>query len=338
MGVRVCKICNEEHDYKSGFFTRHLVDSHDMTLEDYVILTEYNNEPPKCECGLCDDKPQFFRGKFRTHASGHRKFNKKKELYLKKYGDPMCPTCGELIEKWYRGEPRKYCKKTCTPNHWNQNQVNMTVKERYGVDNVFQLDEVKDKSKETSLEIYGVNHPSKSEIIQNKIRKTNIKRYGVECVYQHSGIKDRIKEVMLDKYGVEHPSQINKNRISSSKRMIEYNKDWFKNNTIKKYKDTDLYYQSSYELDFLELCERNDILHKVRNGNSYNISESNRMLTDFSIGNYEIEIKSTYVMEKQGGITKVFEKRDSVLSMGNQYIFILDKDYTEFINIFNISL
>lgn len=126
MGVsRICKICKEEHDYVSGFFNRHLEESHNMSLEDYVILTDYNNVPPKCECGLCEENPQFFRGKFRTHASGHKKFDKKKELYLMKYGDPICPTCGSVIEKWNRGEPRKYCKTTYQSNNWNQLNYNM---------------------------------------------------------------------------------------------------------------------------------------------------------------------------------------------------------------------
>lgn len=68
---------------------------------------------------------------------------------------------------------------------------------------------------------------------------------------------------------------------------------------IKKFKDTELYYQSTYELDFLELCESIGIIHKVRNGNTYYyINKIGGLLTDFCIGNYEIEIKSTYIMEK----------------------------------------
>lgn len=177
MGVRVCEICKEGHDYKSGFFTRHLVNSHDITLEDYIILTEYNNIPPKCECGLCDDKPQFHRGKFRTHASGHRKFDFKKKMYLEKYGEPKCPTCDEHITKWYRGEPRKYCNIKCQPSMWNQDQVDETVRERYNVDNVFQLESVKEKSKETNLERYGVEFVSQSDEIKNKIKITRNDRY-----------------------------------------------------------------------------------------------------------------------------------------------------------------
>lgn len=67
MGDRICEICKESHNYISGFFTRHLRDVHDMTLEDYVILTEYNDIPPVCACGLCDERPQFYMTERKTH-------------------------------------------------------------------------------------------------------------------------------------------------------------------------------------------------------------------------------------------------------------------------------
>lgn len=37
MGVRLFQICDEEHDYQSGFFTRHLKNEHNMSLEDYIV-------------------------------------------------------------------------------------------------------------------------------------------------------------------------------------------------------------------------------------------------------------------------------------------------------------
>lgn len=57
------------------------------------------------------------------------------------------------------------------------------------------------------------------------------------------------------------------------------------------------------------------------------------MITDFSINNYEIEIKSSWILKKQGGIKKLNEKRKAVELAGKQYIFILDKDYSEFLEI-----
>ena len=56
-------------------------------------------------------------------------------------------------------------------------------------------------------------------------------------------------------------------------------------------------------------------------------------MTDFSIDNYEIEIKSSYIMKKQGGIDAVFAKKKAVETSGKKYIFILDKDYSGLENI-----
>ena len=40
----------------------------------------------------------------------------------------------------------------------------------------------KEKSKQTSLEKYGVVSPLKSDIVKEKIKKTNLERYGVEHI------------------------------------------------------------------------------------------------------------------------------------------------------------
>lgn len=317
MGVLVCEICKEEHDYQSGFFSRHLLVNHDMTLEEYIIITEYDNKPPICACGLCDLKPNFHRGKFKTYAKGHNNFTKRKQLYLEKYGEPICPTCGGGILKWYRGEPRQYCGRKCFPNHWNYDVIKKTMSNIYGVGCGFQSENIKNKIKITNLKKYGYDNPSSNPEIKQKRKETNLKRYG----YENPSYDPRVKELL-------------------SLHTIENNKDWFRNTRIKQYKNTYLYYQSSYELDFLELCESLSIIDKVKNGNGYKYLKEewgNRLITDFSIGDYEIEVKSSYIMEKQGGIKKVFDKRDSVISSGKKYIFILDKDYSEFIKIINLG-
>ena len=54
---------------------------------------------------------------------------------------------------------------------------------------------------------------------------------------------------------------------------------------IQKYMDTNLYYQSSYEKHFLDLCKELGIIDKVKNGNSYDYliedkQYGHRLLTD----------------------------------------------------------
>ena len=86
--------------------------------------------------------------------------------------------------------------------------------------------ERKDKIKKTSLEKYGVEHPTKSQQYKEYVKltlETNgylpgafnspehkklIKeKYGVENVFQSNEIKDKIKKTNIEKYGAENPQQ-----------------------------------------------------------------------------------------------------------------------------------
>jgi len=58
--------------------------------------------------------------------------------------------------------------------------VNEIINEKYGVDNVFELDFVKNKIKKTNLERYGFEYPILNDDIRRKIKKTNLERYGVD--------------------------------------------------------------------------------------------------------------------------------------------------------------
>lgn len=148
-----CEICDQEfQNNKAGQLTKHLGEDHDMSLEDYVILTEYGEEP-RCECGYCEERPSFYRGSFRKHASGHRSFEWKEEQYIRVNGVPKCKECGETVE-FRRGEPLQYCSSTCSGLNAGfslektQEKIREVVQERYGVDNVSKLDFVKSKISE----------------------------------------------------------------------------------------------------------------------------------------------------------------------------------------------
>lgn len=85
----------------------------------------------------------------------------------------------ELKHQFTKGRPhREESKKKISEKAkiYNSNpekieKTRQTVKKKYGVDNVFQLNEVKEKSKETCLEKYGVEY----NMQRNKMRKMNSK-------------------------------------------------------------------------------------------------------------------------------------------------------------------
>jgi hypothetical protein len=278
-----CLECGKEFPYSNGYFVSHIRKEHNLTLRQYVVKWEYNNEEnniPKCSCGYCEEPVPFYRGNFLIGQKlrKHQNPDWLKKQYIQKYGIPLCDSCKKENDNFHRGIPRKNCEKCVEEGKINQG----------------------DKSP------FNTSYKS--------------------------------TETMKKRYGVENPGQLEINRENSSKRMSKYNSEWKKNHTIRKYKDTELYYQSSFEYDFLELCVKWGIINRIQNGHSYNYLDEDRkfgirLMTDFSIDNYEIEIKSSYIMKKQGGIESVFAKKKAVESIGKKYIFILDKDYSKFYSI-----
>jgi len=88
------------------------------------------------------------------------------------------------------------------------------TKKIYGVDNVFQLESVKEQSKKTCKEIYGFEHHLQNKDILQKLKDTNNERYGVDfipllkkhtlesfikkCIKIHGDLYDYSKCVYID--------------------------------------------------------------------------------------------------------------------------------------------
>lgn len=151
-------------------------------------------------------------------------------------------------------ETRQLCSEECRKN-WAALPENIdariksskeAVKEKFGVDNVFQLESIKEKSKETKLEKYGdefycnreqqnktlyekygvnyftelnskltnkfqkdygVDYPLQLQEFLEKRKQTNLERHGVENVSQKEEFKRKRTETMIELYGVENVSQ-----------------------------------------------------------------------------------------------------------------------------------
>ncbi|MCK9476956.1 MAG: hypothetical protein M0R46_13595 [Candidatus Muirbacterium halophilum] len=79
--------------------------------------------------------------------------------------------------------------------------------EKYGVDNVFQLKDVKEKTKETNIKKYGVEYISQSSEIQDKIKETFRNKYGTDHPLQNKEFREQYDNVIKEKYGVDNVSQ-----------------------------------------------------------------------------------------------------------------------------------
>ena len=100
-------------------------------------------------------------------------------------------------------------------------KIRETNREKYGVENPFQSEEVKQKIKETNLERRGVEYPLQCEEIKQKIKETNREKYGVENPFQSEEIKRKIKETNREKYGVENPFQSEEIKQKTREKNVE---------------------------------------------------------------------------------------------------------------------
>ena len=79
--------------------------------------------------------------------------------------------------------------------------------EKWGTEYYFSSDIAKDKNKEIFIEKYGVDNPLKSELVKEKMIKTNLEKWGVEWTLQNKEIRERGKITNLEKWGTETPSK-----------------------------------------------------------------------------------------------------------------------------------
>jgi hypothetical protein len=134
-------------------------------------------------------------------------------------GQCITQYCENNFDKTFMNlyEINGYCKSCISKKRLEKYKA--TCFKKYGVENPFQSEDVKDKSKSTWLKKYGVEHPSKCKEIKLKKVNTCLDMYGVEYQFQSEDIKDKSKSTWLKKYGVENPCQnsnIFEKRLKSS--------------------------------------------------------------------------------------------------------------------------
>ena len=164
------------------------------------------------KCKICDK--EFGNKGFSSHL---KKYNiKSKEYYdkyLKKENEGICQMYGRIssclkytkfikLSKGYS----KCCSLRCA-KFYNDKKIKQTNIKKYGVENVFQNEEIKEKIKQTNLKKYGVENPAQNKQIYNKVKQTNLEKYGVENPNQNKEIIEKSKKTCLKKYGFENPAQ-----------------------------------------------------------------------------------------------------------------------------------
>ena len=118
----------------------------------------------------------------------------------------VCPTCGQDINVVKAIQGRTHCSSKCNSNDSETRKKAMETNiERYGSENPFASDKIKEKIRKTNIERYGVDNPFKNDEIKKKIKSVMMDRYGVESSLQSKEIREKFKNTMLQRYGVDSP-------------------------------------------------------------------------------------------------------------------------------------
>lgn len=155
------------------------------------------------------------------------KFKERFFLFENDLEPPRCECGSDLKFVDMRTGFREFCSKKCMSNS----------------------NRIKESRKKTCEIKYGVDNPSKSELIKDKVKDTNIKNYGVEYPMMSKDIIDQNKKYFIDKYGVDNPSKVPEIRRRAEKTTMDRYGDIHAMNNDKIKSNLKSYFMDKYGVD-----------------------------------------------------------------------------------------
>lgn len=132
----------------------------------------------------------------------------KYELILK------CDNCDLIFirtKKIFLNYKHHFCSKICHSKSLKDGVLKdyqqQLFLDKYGVKNPFQIEEVKNKIKQTNIDRYGVEFISQNKDIKEKQKQTNLKKYGYEYASQNQEVKNKIEKTNIERYGASVPAK-----------------------------------------------------------------------------------------------------------------------------------
>lgn len=213
---------------------------------------------------------------------------------------PKCANCENHVSWFNSSKLLIYCSKQCADNSkLTKEKRVVTMNTLYGSDSYTQTEEFKTKAKKTKKENYGNEN------------YTNREQWTKTC---------------LEKFGV-------RNQAQSPEIYKKIQKSLF---TVKQYENTNLNYQGSYELYFLDLMNKRGLINEITTPQPFNYIINNNTYVynpDFEFNGKIIEIKSSWTYNKNGADKELENKNHSkwnaVKTTGKEIIVLKSKKEIE---------
>lgn len=171
--------------------------------------------------------------------------------------------------------------------------------EHYGTDNIYNVEEIKNKREQTLLKNYGVKNSFLSDIVKEKIKQTNLERYGVENVFASDIIKEKIQNYNIEKYGVKYITQVPE----------------FQNKIHFKYKFENMVFDSSWEIAYFIWLKDKNISFEYRPNIRFKYivkNEEHYYYPDFLVNDKIIEIKGDQFLDENTMICPWDETKNEI--------------------------
>jgi len=185
-----------------------------------------------------------FRQLFESYeVEYHKQGYSYSEIYYRTVNNDWVEHCCHTCRKHIDSEKytKIYCCAKCAANNPKTLETRIaTTQSRYGVNNVFQAEKVKETIKETSLDKYGTERfqqsgefstklkntianytDEKREKIIQKRSDTYMRRYGVDHCSKIPEVRKKTKDTNLIRYGVENPNQLEEVREKAKQTNLQ---------------------------------------------------------------------------------------------------------------------
>lgn len=310
-------------------------------------LMRYSEVIIKVKCDNCNSENEIKNSVYNLNRDRNNgiysclkcKGNNIKKTNIEKYGVENVSQVAQIKEK----KKETNLKNWGTENVFQSEKIKeiskKTKKEKYNDENFTN----REKSKETCLKNNGVEWPTQSKEILNIRNLNNKKKYGTESYTQTLDCQNKIKNTCFKKYGKKSylstdDCQIKSRITCNEKYGVDYpsqNYEIHKKQFPKmKIHSCGVKYQGSYEKDFLDLCEKLNIIVERGKSIKYIYKGSERIyFSDYYLKDFNliVEIKSTYIYKLHE--ERNIEKRKASITCGYNFLFIIDKKYDDLLTI-----
>ena len=136
--------------------------------------------------------------------------DKIKNNMIEKYGVDNCFKLESVKQKIRQTNLEKYGNECAQKSDKVRNKIRDTFNKKYysGTEEANKLKEIKmQKSKDTMMKHYGVEHALQNKDIMNYVKEKNIQNFGYASPLQNKEIREKCYKTMLEKYGVKFALQ-----------------------------------------------------------------------------------------------------------------------------------